>query len=136
MVWEPLQANNSQSMQHVHVPPQTTSFIGREKELADIVIRLQDPACRLLTPTGVGGIGKTRLAIQSASSCHGDFAHGIFFIALQSIQSVESLPPPIAEVLPFGLADSFSSTLDFRAIRQTVVQYGGLCIRSLLKGKI
>ncbi len=43
---------------------------------------------------------------------------------------------PIATMLPFGLADSFSSTLDVSAIRKTIGNYGKLCVKELLQGKI
>ena len=49
-----------------NLPPQAIPFIGRQQEIADIIGRLQDPACRLLTLVGPGGIGKTRLALQAA----------------------------------------------------------------------
>ena len=49
-----------------NLPPDPTPFIGREPELAQIAERLADPACRLLTILGPGGMGKTRLAIQAA----------------------------------------------------------------------
>src|SRR5579859_1388287 len=49
-----------------NLPHQSTPFIGRDKELAAIARRLADPACRLLTVIGPGGIGKTRLALQAA----------------------------------------------------------------------
>ena len=50
-----------------NLPAPQTSFIGRQKELAQIASLLRDPACRLLTLVGPGGIGKTRLALQAAS---------------------------------------------------------------------
>jgi predicted ATPase/DNA-binding SARP family transcriptional activator len=53
---------------HSPLPAQTTPFVGRDQELAEIVRRLCDPACRLLTLVGPGGIGKTRLAIEAARS--------------------------------------------------------------------
>jgi C-8 sterol isomerase len=43
---------------------------------------------------------------------------------------------PIVTMLPFGLGDSFTSTLDFSAIRKTVGTYGKLCVKELMKGKI
>ncbi len=49
-----------------NLPTQTTPFVGRVQELADILQRLSDPACRLLTLVGPGGIGKSRLAIGVA----------------------------------------------------------------------
>ncbi len=54
------------------VPP--TPFVGRQSELAEIAAALADPACRLLTLVGPGGIGKTRLAIQAAGSQAGAYA--------------------------------------------------------------
>ncbi len=47
------------------LPTQTTPFVGHAHDLADIVRRLEDPACRLLTLIGPGGIGKTRLALEA-----------------------------------------------------------------------
>ena len=49
-----------------NLPPQLTPFIGRVEEVAEIKCLLADPACRLLTLVGPGGIGKTRLAIEAA----------------------------------------------------------------------
>ena len=49
-----------------NLPPDPTPFVGREAELAQVAERLADPACRLLTVIGPGGMGKTRLAIQAA----------------------------------------------------------------------
>lgn len=51
-----------------NLPQQATAFIGRDRELSAIAERLADPACRLLTWLGPGGIGKNRLAIQAATS--------------------------------------------------------------------
>ncbi|MFO7536876.1 MAG: ATP-binding protein, partial [Chloroflexota bacterium] len=55
-------------------PQQATSFVGREEEMADITDRLADPTCRLLTLVGPGGIGKTRLAVETAVRVASDFA--------------------------------------------------------------
>ena len=49
-----------------HLPPYPTPFVGRQDELAQISALLADPACRLLTLVGPGGIGKTRLAVEAA----------------------------------------------------------------------
>jgi hypothetical protein len=48
------------------LPASSTPFIGRENELAEIRKRFADPMCRLLTLVGIGGIGKSRLAIEAA----------------------------------------------------------------------
>ena len=65
-----------------NLPQQTTLFIGRETERAQIVARLLDPAYRLLTLVGTGGVGKTRLALEAARRELGDFYHGVWFVPL------------------------------------------------------
>ena len=75
-----------------NLPPQPTSFVGRAEELAQIRHRLQDPHCRLLTLLGPGGIGKTRLALQTAQTFLAEpaganlFSHSITFIPLGPAQ--------------------------------------------------
>src|SRR6185437_8547441 len=54
----------------------SSSFVGRESELADITAALRTH--RMVTLTGVGGVGKTRLALEVASRCRGDFPDGVF----------------------------------------------------------
>ena len=49
----------------------TTSFVGRQKDIAEIVALIKDEHCRLLTLLGPGGIGKTRLAIEAISYLEG-----------------------------------------------------------------
>jgi predicted ATPase len=85
-----------------NIPRQPTSFIGREIEVNEIVSWLTDPACRLLTLIGPGGIGKTRLAIEVGEKCTTAFADGIYFIHLQPIQSADLIIPTIADAI--GLA--------------------------------
>lgn len=85
-----------------NLPAQSTSFIGREKELALIEQYLANPACRLLTIIGLGGIGKTRLALQAAALT-GRFRHGVCFTPLTSTSSAEFLLSAIADALNFPL---------------------------------
>ena len=91
-----------------NLPAQPTPFIGREQELTDITGRLTDPACRLLTLVGVGGIGKTRLSLQAAGLSQADFADGVYFVPLQPVQALEFLPFAIADALQFAVADQTS----------------------------
>ncbi len=65
-----------------NLPYQPTSFIGRDKELAAIARRLEDPGCRLLTVVGPGGIGKSRLALHAAEQQIAAFAQGVYFVPL------------------------------------------------------
>ena len=63
-----------------NLPRPPTSFIGRETEIAQIRKLVTDPACRLLTVTGPGGIGKTRLAIHAAATLVDKFDQGLYFV--------------------------------------------------------
>lgn len=85
----------------VTLPRALTPLVGREAELADIAVRLQDPVCRLLTLVGPGGNGKTRLALEAgARASDGDgFADGVFFVSLAPLLSVEAIPPALAQSL-------------------------------------
>jgi predicted ATPase/DNA-binding SARP family transcriptional activator len=85
------------------LPAQSTPFIGRQTELAQIRGLLQDPNCRLLTLIGPGGSGKTRLALQAAearldANVH---KHGVFFVSLAPLSSAEAIVPTVADVLGF-----------------------------------
>ncbi|MFL5778989.1 MAG: ATP-binding protein [Chloroflexota bacterium] len=84
-----------------NLPVQLTTFVGRERELAEGLDLLR--ATRLLTLTGPGGTGKTRLSLQIAASAADDFPNGIWFIPLEPIRNAELFVPTIARVL--GIAD-------------------------------
>ena len=84
-----------------NLPPQTTPFVGRKRELAAITEQLANPDCRLLTLVGPGGIGKTRLAIEAATHQRGTYADGIAFVPLQALNSHDFIVPAIAEALEF-----------------------------------
>jgi predicted ATPase/transcriptional regulator with XRE-family HTH domain len=88
------------------IPP--SPLIGREHETAMIVRQLREPACRMLTLTGPGGVGKTRLALEAARQIEGDFPDGVFFVSMAGIHSTEFIVPVIADTL--GLM--FSGSLD------------------------
>ncbi|NIM93349.1 MAG: tetratricopeptide repeat protein [Anaerolineales bacterium] len=88
--------------QRVNLPTQPTPFIGRKGELAEIEQLLS--TTRLLTLTGPGGIGKTRLAITAAAEVANEFEHGCFYVSLAPIRAVEHLIQRIAEALKYPLA--------------------------------
>ena len=85
-----------------NLPVPLTPFVGREAELIEIAERLRDPACRLLTLFGPGGVGKTRLALEAARDLREYFTHGIYFVPLAVLQSVEAIVPAIGEALGFS----------------------------------
>jgi predicted ATPase/DNA-binding CsgD family transcriptional regulator len=85
-----------------NLPAETTPFIGREDELAEIKKYLSET--NLLTLTGPGGIGKTRLALKTAADMAEEFDHGSFFVSLAPIHSVEHIVQTIAEAVRFPLA--------------------------------
>src|SRR5947207_5236112 len=65
-----------------NLPAQTTPFIGREYAIRAIKEHLSNANMRLLTVTGVGGTGKTRIALQTAADMVDEFEHGVFFVPL------------------------------------------------------
>ena len=80
-----------------NLPRLLTSFVGREKELAE-AIRLLGTA-RVLTFTGPGGTGKTRLSLQVAAELADGFPDGVFFVELAPVTSVDIVPSRILESL-------------------------------------
>lgn len=87
-----------------NLPPQPTVFIGREKEIARIRALLADPACRLLTVVGPGGVGKTRLALETAAALPPTAASGVYFVPLQGIYAAEFVVSAVAEAVNFSLS--------------------------------
>ncbi|MFN8442863.1 MAG: BTAD domain-containing putative transcriptional regulator [Caldilineaceae bacterium] len=81
------------------LPAPRTNFLGRSHELAELSSRLADPACRLLTIIGPGGMGKTRLALETARSHQSIFADGVAFVSLAPLESVEQIHSAIADAL-------------------------------------
>jgi predicted ATPase/class 3 adenylate cyclase len=82
-----------------NLPPQSTLFIGREKELIEISTLLANPACRLITLIGPGGTGKTRLAIQAAAEKIDLFPQGAYFVPLASLATADLLPSAMSQLL-------------------------------------
>lgn len=84
-----------------NLPPDPTPLVGRAEELAQIEARLRDPGCRLLTLVGLGGTGKTRLALAVAQRLRGRAAHGTFFVPLGALPCPQLVVPTIAETIGF-----------------------------------
>jgi class 3 adenylate cyclase len=82
-----------------NLPLQPTPLVGREKEVSEVCDLLRGHETRLLTLTGPGGIGKTRLALQAAADLLEDFPDGTFFTPLATLREAEQFLPAVAETL-------------------------------------
>ena len=98
--------------------PQTTSLIGRESELAEVQEALK--AHRLVTLTGVGGVGKTRLATEVAARLADEFPDGVWFFELAAVADPAAVPDAVAAVLGItqqpgkSVAESVATALEGR----------------------
>jgi predicted ATPase/class 3 adenylate cyclase len=90
-----------------NLPLQLTSFLGRQREVSDVLALLA--ANRLVTLTGPGGTGKTRLALQAAADASDQFAGGVYFVALEPISNADLLLPTIAQSI--GTPDPGSASV-------------------------
>ena len=82
-----------------NLPAQATPLIGREAELGEIMKRLNSDGVRLLTLTGPGGIGKTRLALQAAADLIERFEDGVYLVDLAPVRDPDAIPATIARVV-------------------------------------
>jgi predicted ATPase/class 3 adenylate cyclase len=87
-----------------NLPTQLTSFVGREHEVAE-GLRLLDGS-RLLTLTGPGGTGKTRLSMQIGAEASDQFEHGVFFVPLAPISDPELVPSTVLQAMGINDSDS------------------------------
>src|SRR5215204_2442491 len=92
-----------------NLPLQPTPLVGREREVGEVVERLRSEKMRLLTLTGPGGTGKTRLGLQAAADVLEEFSDGVFFVALATITEPELVASTIARAL--GVKESAEQSL-------------------------
>lgn len=81
------------------LPTPLTSFIGRDAEMRDVLSLLDGGETRLLTLMGPGGVGKTRLSIEAASSVERDFADGTLYLRLASIRDPDLVLPALGQLV-------------------------------------
>jgi predicted ATPase/class 3 adenylate cyclase len=82
-----------------NLPVEPTPFLGRENQVAQVVNLLSRDDVRLLTITGPGGVGKTRVAVQAAADMLEDFPDGVWFIDLSALDDPNLVPSAVATVL-------------------------------------
>lgn len=102
---------------HRHsLPAQTTPLIGREVEVRAVCDLLHRTDTRLVTITGPGGVGKTRLALAVAAHRPDDFAHGVCVVNLAPIDDASLVPPTVAKTLEIQEQDG-------RPLAKTLLAY-------------
>ena len=94
----------------IELPATLTSLLGREREVTTVVDLLADDDVRLVTITGSGGIGKSRLSIEAANRVRDRFPGGIVFVDLAPVTDPALVPAAIANAL--GIIDIGDGTLD------------------------
>ena len=93
-----------------NLPAQPTSFVGRERETAAILALMRDPRVRLVTLTGPGGTGKTRLSLQVAVDLLDEYEHGVWYIELAPITDPALVLRAIATTL--GIKEAREKSLE------------------------
>ncbi len=92
-----------------NLPAWPTAFVGREEQVEEVREILRHDTSRLVTLTGPGGVGKSRLGSQVAAGLLGDFEDGVFFIPLNTIRDPALVPSAIADTL--GVRESKGQSL-------------------------
>jgi predicted ATPase/DNA-binding XRE family transcriptional regulator len=91
------QPRHRHASEHHNLPVQLTTFIGREREVGELTERLH--YTHLLTLTGTGGCGKTRLALELAAKCVDEFADGVWLVELAGLADTELLAQSVASAI-------------------------------------
>ena len=102
------------TLNNTNLPVPASSFVGRERELADVASLLRDGDARLVTLTGPGGSGKTRLAIEAAAELVGDYRDGVFWVPLASLGEPALVVETIAQAL--GARDGLAERIGDRSL--------------------
>jgi predicted ATPase/nucleoside phosphorylase len=119
---EKLQA--SLDLGRTNLPAQTTSFIGRVDDIEIISALLQRDDVRLITLTGPGGVGKTRLAIEVANTVRAAFREGVYLVELATIRDPELVVAAIAQTVgarELGGQSLIARLIDFLHDQQTLL---------------
>jgi predicted ATPase/class 3 adenylate cyclase len=101
------------TISNTNLPRPASSFLGREIELAEVVARIEQGA-RLVTLTGPGGTGKTRLAVEAAATLVPEYKAGVFWVGLASLRDPALVTETIAQTL--GAKDSLAEHVGEREL--------------------
>src|SRR5581483_4070391 len=91
------------TISNTNLPRPASSFVGREREAAEVVALVREN--RLVTLTGPGGSGKTRLSIEAASEVVGAFRNGVFWVPLATVSDRDAVLPAIVQTLGYPPED-------------------------------
>lgn len=94
-----------------HLPAARTAMIGREAELARLQELMRDDSTRIVTLTGPGGMGKTRLAVELARSLAAEFGGGVWFVPLDRIRQANQVEAEVARLLGVGAAEDKAAAM-------------------------
>ena len=112
-------------LRDVALPLAPTALLGREADLQALHTWLADPAARLITLTGPGGVGKTRLALEVARTNAAERAFRVLFVGLAAVRDPALVSPAIAQAL--GVLDPTTIDLPSRAATASAVNPVGVC---------
>jgi predicted ATPase len=101
------------TISNTNLPRPASSFVGREREVSAVAQLLQDGA-RLVTLSGPGGSGKTRLAIESAAELVSEFRNGVFWIGLAALRDPALVAETVAQTL--GAKDGLAERIGEREL--------------------
>jgi hypothetical protein len=137
LAFPPKRISETRPRSHPSLPVPLIPLLGRDDELEQLVTLLRQPEVRLLTLTGPGGVGKTRLAV--AYDLMPDFADGVRFVSLAAISDPDFVLPTLAQALglrqpgPRSLLEELQMALSDQSLPSSWVAAHSMPSRLLLR---